>query len=812
MRKALLATLFSLLTFVSFAQQPAAISMQNFATVKVDELSDDQVNQFWTQAQASGLNLQKIEQLAIQRKMPQAEFNKLKARIEKLAKSSGTEINAVQADREVTSEKNIAPDVKEINAAFSNLKPKIFGADLFTNKNLTFEPNIKIATPVNYRLGPDDELLIDIFGTSEATYKLKISPEGVIRLPNVGPVDVSGLSIDEASKRISSKLSTYYSGIRSGESKVNVTLGNIRSIKVTILGEINLPGTYTLPSLATVFNALYASGGPNEKGSFRNIKLVRDGKAIQTIDVYEFISKGYSPGNVQLRDQDIIKVSAYENRVELKGEVKTTGLFESAKNESLKEIISYAGGFLDDAYTDKIKLVRNTEKEKSVADVSSSQINSFKPQNGDVFTIGKLLERFSNRVQLNGAVFRPGYFALENGLTIKDLINKADGLKEDAFTERGIIYRLKEDNSTEVLSFNVKDVLNGKGDIPLKREDVIQIASRLEMRDAYKVTISGEVQKPGTYNYGENMKVEDLIIAAGGLKESSSDKVEVSRRIKNADPNSKTGEISKIFKYQINKENLQTASDLVLMPFDHVSVFPSPGYTQQKNIRIEGEVLFPGQYSISTKNEKLSEIIQRAGGLTAQAFPEGAILIRTIKETEIDKIIRSKKVEAISKQSSDTTKGRTLGEKDSMNLSNIVGINLEKILKKPNSSYDILLEDNDVIRVPKMLQTVQISGEVLYPVKVKYRSGKGFKSYVNGAGGFSARSLKRRAYIVYANGTAESTRHFMFMNFYPKVKPGAEIIVPVREETKRITALEIASIATSATTLLFLLVTIIPKL
>jgi protein involved in polysaccharide export with SLBB domain len=813
MKKAYLATFLILLSFISYSQQaPAGISMQNFATVKVDELTDDQVNQFWTQAQSNGMNLTKIEQLALQRKMPQTEFNKLKSRIEKLASAGAVNVNVTQGERSYNIEKGNVVDAKDINAAFSNLKPKIFGSDLFNNKNLTFEPNLKMATPQDYQLGPDDEIVIDLYGYSDASYKLKVSPEGSIRIPNIGPVSVSGLTIEQASKRIIGQLASVYSGIGSGQSKVNISIGNIRSIKVTILGEVNTPGTYTLSSLSTVFNGLYASGGPSENGSFRKIQVVRNNKVNATIDIYDFLMNGATKGNILLQDQDIIKVSPYEIRVEMKGEVKRPGLYEAVKGETIKNMITYSGGFTDNAYRERLKVFRNTNKERSVADIPVESINTFNPQSGDVFTIDKLLVRFSNRVQINGAVFRPGFFALEEGMTLSKLILKADGLKEDAFTERGIIYRLKLDNSTEVLSFNLKDISSGKTDITLKREDIIQIASKLEMREAYTVSISGEVLKPGSYPFGENMKVEDLIIAAGGLKESSSSKVEISRRLKNSDPNSKTGDIATIIKYEINKENLISTSDIVIMPFDNISIFPSPGYSIQKNIRIEGEVLFPGQYSISKKNERLSEIISRAGGLTAQAFAEGAILIRTTTLSDIDEIVKKKKLEAITKQSSDTIEGNMLSKKESSeSKSNIVGINLYKILKNSNSTSDLYLEDNDIIRIPKLLQTIQISGEVLYPVKVKYESGNSFKSYVNGAGGFSARSLKSRSYIVYANGTAASTKHFLFINFYPKVKPGSEIIVPVREERRKTSAIEIASIATSVSTLAFLLITLFKK-
>jgi protein involved in polysaccharide export with SLBB domain len=814
MRKALIAIIFAVLSIVVVAQQ-ASISMQNLSTVKVDDLNDDQVVQFWTQAQAGGLTMDKLEVLAKQRKMPDMEFSKLKARIEKIAAapSSSEQNDQKQSERMSKTEQDATKDKDKLKSdLFAMLKPKIFGADLFNNKNLTFEPNLKIATPQNYQLGPDDELVIDVYGNSEVTHRLKVSPEGSVRIPLVGPVAVSGLTIEQAKARIISQLTSIYSGIATGETSVNITLGNIRSIKVVLLGEISMPGSYTLPSLATVFNALYVSGGPNESGSFRNIKVIRANKVIATVDVYEFLMKGEAKGNIRLEDQDVIKVSPYDKLVELSGEIKRPGLYEAAKSETLSDMVAYAGGFTDNAYKELIKVFRNTSKEKSVADVSLDVSGQFVPQSGDVYKISKLLTRYANRVQINGAVFRPGVFALEDGMTVGKLIKKADGLKEDAFTDRAIIYRLKDDNSTEVLSVNVGDVLKGKDDILLKREDIVQVASRLELRDEYTVTINGEVQKPGTYKYGQNMKVEDLIIAAGGLREAASKRVEIARRIRNSDPKSASADVATIISYEIDRDHLQSKSDIVLMPFDNVQVFQSPGYATQKMVRLEGEVLYPGLYTISNKNEHISDLLKRAGGLTAQAFPEGATLIRTTRLSDIDQLIKEKKTEAISKQSSDTLKAKKLSEVELVDLPSVVGIDLPKILKRSGSVEDLLLEDKDVIRIPKLLQTVQVSGEVLYPVKVRYEKGNRLNAYVNEAGGFTVRSLKKRSYVVYANGTAASTKHFLFFNFYPRVTPGSEVIIPVREERKKVSALEIASIATSATTLVFLLITIIPKL
>ena len=812
MRKAFLATFLIITSLYSYSQQmPAGISMQNFASLKVDDLTDDQINQFWTQAQAGGMDLFKIEQLALQRKMPQTEFNKLKSRIEKLAAVGAATVKIDQGtDRSYTVEKGNIVESKDVNTTFSNLKPKVFGADLFNNKNLTFEPNLKMSTPQDYQLGPDDELVIDVYGSSESTLKLKISTEGSIRIPLIGPISVAGLTIEQSRKRIINQLSTIYSGISKGETFVNVTLGNIRSIKVTILGEVNTPGTYTLSSLSTVFNGLYVSGGPNENGSFRKIQLIRNNKVETSVDMYDFLMNGTTKSNIRLQDQDIIKVSPFEKRIEVKGEVKRPGLFEAIKGETLKNVIDYAGGFTDNAYKERILVYRNTDKEKSVSDISADAIKTFTLQSGDYFTVGPLLGRFTNRVQINGAIFRPGYFALDKGLTLSSLIKKADGLKEDAFTERGMIYRLKEDNSVEVLSFNVKEVLSGKGDILLKREDNIQIASKLEIREGFSVIINGEVLKAGTYPYGDSMKVEDLIIAAGGLKITASNIVEISRRITNADPTSPSADIAKLIRYEINKKDLKGSSEISLMPFDIVSVLPDPHYITQRVITVEGEVLYPGHYSISNKKEKLSDIIKRAGGLTSEAFPPGAVLVRNIPETGADVFIKGKKTESFNKQNQEKDAFAAGG----LSKNRLVSVDLEKILKN-SAKHDLIVLDGDIIRIPKQQQTVQVSGEVQFPIKVRFDKGESFDHYISQGGGFTNNAHKRKSYIIYANGSGAKTKHFLFFSFFPKVQPGSEIIIPtfVKQERKGgISVTELVTIATSFSTLGLMLIVLLPKL
>ncbi|MCU0440927.1 MAG: SLBB domain-containing protein [Bacteroidia bacterium] len=778
-----------------WAQGPI-VSLQNFEQTQVDNLTDEQLQELMRQAKQRGLTIADIEKLAKDKRMPVAEINKLTKRLSTLSTSP-----AGQNRPEATPSER-----KPTDQPTTNGKPKvegspIFGADLFTNDKLTFEPNLRIATPANYQLGPDDELVIDIFGFSEATYTVKVTPDGYVRIPNVGPVQVSGNTIEQAKKKIVRSLGAIYAGISSGQTSVNVTLGNIRSIKVTLLGEVNTPGTYTLSSLATVFNALYASGGPNQNGSFRNIQVIRSGKLVSTVDVYELLLNGNTKSNIRLQDQDVIKVSPYQVRVELKGEVKRPGLYEMTSKETLKDLINFAGGFSNNAYRDRIKIIRNTGKEKSVADVPAEMFSFFTAQAGDEFTVGKTLDRFANRVEIRGAVFRPGIFALEDGLTVGKLIQKAEGIKEDAFLSRAIIYRIKEDNTAEVISFDVSEVLKGK-DIPLKREDMVEINSKLALKEDYNLTIGGAVLKPGSYPFAENARVEDLIIAAGGMRENADvNKIEVARRVKN-DSVSAGMNSTQVFTYVVQRD-LKTQSSFTLMPYDVVTVYTLPGYQPQRKALLEGEVYHPGEYALSSNGERISDVIKRSGGVTENGYVQGASLIRIRKKDRVEELIRKQKKEALQKQTDDTTRIELLEANIDESVS-MVGIDLEKIMKNPGSKYDLLLEDGDVIRIPRLLQTVKVSGEVLYPVRIRYE-GKRMKRYINGAGGYSNKALKRGIYVVYANGSADATSKFLFFRNHPKVLPGCEVIVPPKDERKKLSAVETVTILTSLVTIAVLI-------
>jgi len=807
----------ALLFLIIVASSDVILAQTNYSDVKVDELSDTQVRQLMQRAESVGYNDAQLEQMAAAQGMQQGEITKLRARVAQLRKQGGTEepktIEQAGDNQEGSGRAYDGSPLKSPNLAdrsnaqlkdaFGNLIPKIFGSELFKNDNITFEPNLRMATPRSYIIGPDDQLLIDLTGDNEANYKLPVSPDGTIRLQYVGLISVGGLSIEQATSKIRSAMGGTYPSLKSGRTNVAVNLGNIRSIKITLLGEVVKPGSYTLSSLSTVFNALSASGGPNDNGSFRKIQVIRNNKIVTTIDVYNFLLKGIQTGNVRLQDQDVINIPVYQTRVEMSGEVKRPALFEVLNSESLEDVINFAGGYSNKAYTAKIKVLQNTNKERRITDVNADDFSKYRPLNGDKYIVEAILDRFANRVEINGAVFRPGQFELETGMTLKTLIEKAEGLKEDAFLNRGYISRLNSDNSLSLTSFDVAKIMNGtEQDISLKREDKVTISSIFDLRDEYKVDIKGEVRLPGTFEYAEGMTLQSLIQMAGGFKEGATpNRIEIARRIKDSDANSRTARTADILNVNISRDLTLQDSAFVLQPFDIVSIRSAEGYQVQQQVKVEGEVLYPGIYTVTRKDERISDIIKRAGGLTSLSFAEGASLKRPGAKVEAHKSGTDKNKNAIDQSEEEKQKLANLkriqlgvGVKDTAQLaeevknleSDLVGIDLVRILKKPGSKYDLFLEDGDVVRVPKQLQTVKVTGEVLKPINVVYSSNKTMKQYINGAGGFTYNANKKGAYIQYANGAVDAGGRFLFMNNYPKVKPGAEIFVPKRAPREKL--------------------------
>ncbi|WP_285009899.1 SLBB domain-containing protein [Pedobacter faecalis] len=791
---------------------PLLYAQTDYSTVRVDELSDAQIRQMIQRAESVGYNDAQLEQMAQAQGMKAEEIQKLRVRVARIRAGSSSLTDTTRSGnsqgRQINDNNLSRRDsVSRVNV-LEDLKPKIFGSQLFANSNISFEPNLRMATPRNYVIGPDDELLLDLSGDNEASYKLRVSPEGVIRVQYVGNVTVGGLSIEQASSKIRSAMAGTYPSLRNGRTTLAINLGNIRSIKITLLGEVVKPGTYTLSSLSTVFNALNASGGPNSNGSFRKIQVIRGNRVVSTIDVYDFLLNGVQRGNIRLQDQDVINIPVYESRVEMAGEVKRPALFEVLSTETLSDLLRFAGGFSDIAYTAKIKVLQNTSKERKIADVDADQFNTYTPANGDKFVVERILDRFANRVAIEGAVFRPGQFELDAGLTLKGLIEKAEGLTEDAFLNRGYISRLNPDNTQSLISFDVAKVLAGtEADIKLQREDRVTISSLFDLRDEYKVSIQGEVRAPGTFDYADNMSLEALIQMAGGFSEGATpNRIEISRRVRNSDATSTSARTAEVFTVNVDKDLKLQGDKFILQPFDVVAIRSSTGYQVQRQVKLEGEVLYPGVYTVTNKNERISDMIKRAGGLTPNAYIEGA----SLKRPGAEKVNPGDK-NAINNQEEENKKYLNLkraqeaGVKDTLDRdvelkliqSDLVGIDLERIIKKPQSRFDLIVEDGDVIRVPRQLQTVKVTGEVLNPNSIVYSPNKSFKAYVNGAGGFTTSALRRGAYIKYANGSVEAASKFLFFNNYPKVKPGAEILVPKKAERERMNAQAWVGLATA---------------
>lgn len=808
--------------FVSTVQ-----AQTNPANIKVDNLSDAQIEQYMKQAALMGYDESQLDGFARAQGVSAVEVQKLK---ERLAKIKRKKQQPEQSKERVINPGNNRNNGRQVDG-YSNTdslqrkqlnkrdsienedgKLKIFGSDLFRNNAITFEPNLRMATPSSYIIGPDDEILLDITGDNEASYKLPVSPDGTIKVEYVGQINVAGLSIAAAKSKIEQRLSGTYPALRSGRTQVSVNIGNIRTIRVTLTGAVTKPGTYSLPSLATVFNALYASGGPNKNGTYRKIQVIRGNRVVSTIDVYDFLANGIQQGNIRLQDQDIIHIPVYGARVQFEGEVKRPAIFETVAGESLSDILRYAGDFTENAYSAKIKVLQTTGRERSVQDIYADQFANYTPKGGDQYIVEPILERFANRVSVLGAVFRPGIFGLEPGMTLKQVLEMADGVREDAFLERGMINRLKPDNTSELINFNVRDILAGTAaDIPLKREDKIEISSIFDLRDEYKFTVQGEVRFPGDFPFASNATLGDIIQKAGGFTEAAKNaRVEIARRIQNLDVTDHRS--SKTILVDI-KDGVLTDPNMTLQPYDVISILGDAGFRTQRQVKIEGEVLYPGFYTIAREDERISDIIKRAGGLTPYAYTEGASLKRTgmskLKEQEKKEKERLKKelekdnadengnakdssLDKDSEQNNDGSKAKSSAlakvSQQGMSASDIepsdlVGIELNKILEKPYEKGDLLVLDGDIINVPKELETVKVVGEVLNPNNVVYVKGKSLKYYVNQAGGFTDNALKKRVFVQYANGAVKGKD-----GGYPEVKPGAEIVVPKRAPRERMSA------------------------
>ena len=831
-----------------------AQSTTDITSIRVDQLSDDQIEELVKRAQDAGLSSTDFLMMAQMRGMPSGEVEKLRSRIEGLSvgssKSRSTNVSKRSA-REQIDLNDITQGLMETQELMETEEADtlLFGSKLFFQKNrkLSFEPSLNQATPKNYILGPGDLLYVDIYGQSEKYYEATINPEGSILLDNIGLISVSGKTIEAAEGIIKSRVAAYYSGLSGANPKtfLQVTLGNVKTIKVHILNEVRLPGTFTLSAFSTVFNALYAAGGPSENGTLRAIQLIRNNKKIAEIDVYDLLINGTANLDVQLQDQDVILVNPYLARVKVVGEVKRPLIFEVTPEDNLEDLIRYAGGYTDLAFKDRISISRITGNQRSISDVYQNQLGLFTLKGGDEVAVGRILDRFSNRIQIKGAVFRPGTFALTEGLTLTQLIKNADGLKGDAYTQRASILRTKGDLSSEVLEVNLQEVLAGnQADVPLQREDVVRISSIYDVQNERYIQILGEVKRPGTYPYAEGMTPEELILTAGGLQESANIKdIEIARRLEDSD----SGTLSDIITTSINQDLSFNPNAIALLPFDQVIVRKRANFTMQRLVSVEGQVNSPGIFAIQTSVDRISDLVKRAGGVNQFAYTKGATLIRKTEffTTESEQVRRQKNLEAlrvllkddpnnaeaqeellkrlfrdlpkekveekdslandVKRESLDQIAAETPGVAVKIKETEAVAINLEKILANPGSEEDLVLEEGDILNVPKLLQTVRMRGDVVYPTTLRHEQGRGLRYYINGAGGFDRRANRKQTYVVYANGAVKRTKGFFGIRSYPLVEPGAEVIIPSKGPKTPIRLGELVGVTTGLATLVLVL-------
>lgn len=770
--KALFLALFCITCTCVFAQIPSDLSR-----VKASQISDDQLQQYLNQAKANGLTPDQLETELLRRGLPSSEMEELKLRIQQLGTSYAagpdtlTTANfSTNGKRSINRNSNLQYEPRE---SIKN-RSRIFGSELFSNANLTFEPDLRMPTPKNYTIGPDDELIINIYGVNISQQNLKVSPEGNINVKYAGIINVNGLTVDAASSILKARLSKYYPALNNGQTKLQLSLGNIRSIRVVLIGAITRPGTYTLPSLATLFNALYVSGGPRENGSFRNIELIRNNKVIEVADLYDFLIKGNQKGNVRLEDNDVIRVPFANLLVTLNGELNREGIYEMHKNESLSDALEYAGGFKSKAFRGRITGSRLGDFDRKIIDVPGDSLAFFKLQNGDEYFIDSVINRYQNRVTINGAVFKPGAYALENGMTLKSLINKAQGLREDVYNGRAIVVRTRPDLTKEYIAAELKPIMMGQEDgLLLIKEDSVHVASIFDLKDSTTVTINGAVRKPGIYRYEDGLSLKSLILKADGFADNATGKgIEISRRKRDIDVTKSGSNIVELIKVDDTKELANNSADIPLMPFDIISIKEDPYYKKQISVKISGEVLSPAVYTLQSREERLSSLIQRAGGILYTANVRGAKLVRQKKEitdtTEIKRLFSSLE--------KDTTKSaNNLVVKNTTD----VAISLAYILKHPGSDDDITLEEGDELIIPRINNTVSVGGEVFKPVDIMFEKGKSMNDYISDAGGVTPLAKRKRAFVIYANGGSAKIKKVLgIFPKYPKMYPGSNIFVP----------------------------------
>lgn len=788
--------------------------------VNAQQMTDNEVIEYVKNAQKAGKAQKQIAVELMRRGVTKEQMQRIQQKYQSAqasnqqGKTSATRIrqeegvNMVSDDEE---QMEISSDILWSDEGWSLHNEKqdptqqIFGHNIFTSRNLTFEPNTNIATPANYRLGPGDEVIIDLWGASETTIRQTISPEGSINVNNLGPVYLSGKTVMEADAFLKQEFAKIYSGVTGDDptTQVKLSLGQIRTIQVNVMGEVAVPGTYRLSSFSSVFHALYRAGGVNSIGSMRSIKLVRNGNTIADLDIYKFLMEGKLKDDIRLQDNDVILVEPYQALVQILGKVKRPMYYEMKPTETIYKLLEYAGGFMGDAYKKAVRVIRKSGREHQVFNVDEMDYSVFRVDDGDVVTIESVLLRFENRVEIRGAVYREGLYQLNSTVnTVKQLIKQAEGVRGDAFLNRAILDREREDLTHEIIPIDVRGLLNGTvADIPLQKNDILYIPSIHDLKEESVITIHGEVANPGSYPYADNETVEDVILQAGGLLETAATtKIEVARRVKDPKSTAFSSIVGRTYTFDLQDGLLigEGSEDFHLEPFDEIYIRKSPSYYKQQNVSVEGEVLFSGTYTLLKKNERLSDLIAKAGGVTPDAYVKGARLIRKMNDEEI-------------RRKQDALRMAQTGEGDSIVVKTLdlstfytVGIDLEKALQNPGSDYDMVMREGDRLLVPEYISTVKINGAVMYPNTVLYKEGADLKYYINQAGGFGNNAQKRKAYAIHLNGTVSRVK----LGNSNKIEPGCEIIVPTKDAKKKMNPTEMIGLGTSVASLATMIATI----
>ena len=819
--------------------------ISDFSSINFLELNSSELDLLLRRASSQGYNQFDLIKMAKAQGLSEKDIEKLNSKFENSEAIKRVSSNASSPIENT----RLREDYNQSISIIREKESDVYGYNIFKgNGFLTFQANSNISTPSDYILGTGDNIYVDIYGESESYFNGQISPEGEVIFENIGPINLNGLDIKMAKRRLKSKFSKVYSGLVNNRTFINVSIGVPRTIKVNIVGEVNLPGTYSFSALNTVYNAIYVAGGINENATLRDIKVFRNNKLINTVDIYNYLNSGDGSSNVRLENDDLILVGPYSNRIRIDGEIKSPGRFEFTENESLKDLLNYAGGFSEKAFKKSIKLTRVIDNQLMVMDVNEDQYESFEPKSGDVFKVDRILETYKNRVILKGAVQRPGIFSLDDKMTVSQLIEKANGLKPDALIANAYIKRTNSDFSTINISFNLDKLIKGEiEDIILNKEDVLTIVSKNDLINDQFIKISGEVSKPGIFPYSVDISLSDIIILSGGFNDKSfANRIEITRRISK---NSLTEQnISEIITLDLSSD-LDSLETIILEPYDEVIIRKNPNFYAQRYVSIEGQVNYPGKYAISSFNERISNLLERSGGIKSFAYKKGATLIRKTeffkKDSEEIKQINSlnnlkdkmnkdpellteseslllKRIEnslkilgdqsnnekdflsyAKRERINDIVKRNSLNEDQiSIGQSEAIGINLDEIIQNPESKSNLLLQEGDLLIIPKKQETVRLRGMLLYPTTVRFKNNKSFKYFINSAGGFDVNAKRSGAYVVYANGDVSRTKKFLFLNIYPKIEPGAEIIVPAKPIKSPIGVSQILNYTTGLATLI----------